>query len=54
MYILIGLVGALIGARTAKKHNGNIADILQYAVGFGLLFGILGLMVTIFLDRTVI
>jgi len=27
---------------------------LQYAVGFGLLFGILGLMVTIFLDRTVI
>jgi uncharacterized membrane protein YeaQ/YmgE (transglycosylase-associated protein family) len=54
MYIIIGLIGAFLGARTAKKHKGSRADILQYAVGFGLLFAMIGLIVTVLLDRTVI
>lgn len=51
MYIIIGLIGAFIGARTAKKHKGNKIDMLQYAVGFGILFGVLGLMGTIVFHR---
>lgn len=54
MYLIIGLIGALIGAFRAKKLNGSKADMLQYAAGFGILFAVLGLVATIILDRTVI
>lgn len=54
MYLIIGLIGALWGARKAKKLNGTKADIAQYAVGFGVFFGILGLLITVILDRTII
>ncbi len=54
MYLIIGLIGVALGAYRAKKLNGNRADILQYAAGFGILFAVLALVATILLDRTVI
>ena len=54
MYLIIGLIGVALGAYRAKKLNGNRADILQYAAGFGILFAVVSLVATIILDRTVI
>lgn len=34
------LLGAIWGAFTAWRRKGNLADILQYAAGFGFAFGI--------------
>ena len=54
MYLLCGLIGAYLGARKAKKRNGTRADIAQYAAGYGILFALIGIVVTIILDRSVI
>jgi hypothetical protein len=43
-----------LGRIGQKKLNGNRADILQYAAGFGILFAVVALVATIILDRTVI
>lgn len=53
MIVLAGLVlGVAIGAYTAKKRGGNRLDIAQYASGYAIAFMLLGLFVTIFLERT--
>lgn len=52
MIVVIGLLGgAIIGAVTAKRRGGNRLDMAQYAAGFGIALGLLGLFVTIFLER---
>lgn len=52
MIIIAALViGALIGARTAKKRGGALADILQYAAVYAIALGIVGTIVTVLLDR---
>jgi hypothetical protein len=52
MLVIGGLVlGALGGGFTARRRGGKPADIAQYAAAFGILFGILGLFTTLFLDR---
>ncbi|MFV0492393.1 MAG: hypothetical protein ACK5M4_11290 [Pseudorhodobacter sp.] len=52
MIVLAGMVlGAAIGARIAIKQGGRKLDALQYAAGFGIAFGLLGVFVTIFLAR---
>ncbi|MEM6311990.1 MAG: hypothetical protein AAF754_18325 [Pseudomonadota bacterium] len=33
-------LGAILGAFTAWRRKGNILDILQYAFGFGVAFGL--------------
>ncbi|MEC3860595.1 apolipoprotein acyltransferase [Mesobacterium sp. TK19101] len=50
--ILSALLGAAIGALTAKRRKGNLADIAQFAAGYGMAFAILGLIATIFLEKT--
>ena len=48
MLALIGaLGGASWGAWTAKKRGGSKADLAQYAAGFGIFWGILGLIASI-------
>jgi len=47
------LVGAIWGAIVARKRGGNRLDQAQYAAGFGLAFGIIGLLVTVIVDRLV-
>ena len=49
MYLLLGIMGALFGARTAKKRNGTRADVAQYAAVYGIFFALIGLIFTIIL-----
>lgn len=52
MFVIGGLVlGALGGGLVAWRRGGKPADIAQYAAVYGILFGLLGLFVTIGLDR---
>ena len=45
------LIGAIIGALTAKKRKGNTLDILQYAAGYAMAFVIVGMIATVILHR---
>jgi hypothetical protein len=49
--IVLGLVGAFIGWRTAMKRGGNRKDIAQHMVGFAMAFLIVGMVLTVILDR---
>lgn len=51
--IVIGgfVLGALLGAYNARRQGGKPADIAQYAVGYGIAFGLLGMLVTVILAR---
>jgi len=52
MIVISGLIfGAAIGALTAKRRKGNRADMAQYAVGYMIAFGLLGLIATVLIDR---
>ncbi len=52
MIILIAaFAGALWGSYTARKRKGTLADILQYAAGYGIAFALIGLFVTVVLNR---
>lgn len=45
------LIGALGGALRAKKRGGNRLDMAQYAAIYGMIFGLIGLFVTISFAR---
>ena len=49
--ILAAIGGAIWGGLLARKRRGKPADIAQYAAGYGIAFALLGLLVTIFLER---
>jgi len=46
------IIGALIGWRRAKAMGGNAKDIAQYAAVYGLLFLLAGVLLTVFLARS--
>ncbi|MDU8910583.1 apolipoprotein acyltransferase [Aestuariicoccus sp. MJ-SS9] len=52
--IAAALLGAVIGGMTAKRRKGSTADIAQYATGYGIAFALLGLIVTIVIDKAVL
>ena len=52
IYIPAALIGGAIGGLTAKRRGGKGLDIAQYAAGYAIAFGLLGLIVTIILDRS--
>ncbi|GGH19826.1 PEP-CTERM protein-sorting domain-containing protein [Cribrihabitans marinus] len=54
IYLSMGLLGAILGGMTAKRRKGSRADIAQYAAVYGIAFAMLGLIVTVLLDRTLI
>jgi hypothetical protein len=55
MIILGALVlGALIGAGVARRRGGRGIDQAQYAAGYGIAFGLLGVFATILIDRLVV
>lgn len=45
------VIGALFGGLRAHRRQGTGLDIAQYAGVYLILFGILGMFLTIFLDR---
>ncbi len=52
MFVIGGfLLGAIGGGLRARARGGKAADIAQYATVYGILFGLLGLFITIYLDR---
>ncbi|MEM9425497.1 MAG: apolipoprotein acyltransferase [Pseudomonadota bacterium] len=48
-----GLFGVFQGYRTAKKRNGNRLDMAQYAAGYGIAFTLLGILLTLLIERLV-
>ena len=51
MAIAGALVGAVWGGVLAKRRNGNSLDILQYATGYGIAFGLVALFLSIAVVR---
>jgi len=52
MFVIGGLVlGAIGGGLRARARGGKAADIAQYAAVYAILFGLLGLFLTLYLDR---
>ena len=52
MIILAAMAsGALAGWGVARRRGGRRLDQLQYAAGYGIAFGILGVFVTILVSR---
>ncbi|MFN5996926.1 MAG: hypothetical protein ACK47C_08645 [Paracoccaceae bacterium] len=52
MFVIGGLIlGALSGGFRAKARGGKPADIAQYAVVHAIIFGVIGLFLTLYLDR---
>ena len=45
------LIGALLGWSTARSRKGSRLDMAQYAAGFGIAFAILGLFLTLLIER---
>jgi len=55
MLVIGGLViGALWGAFSARRRGGKPADIAQYAAVHAILLGILGLFLTILIERLMV
>lgn len=53
MIVIAGMViGALWGGLSAKKRGGRPADIAQYAAVYGIALAILGVFLTIIIDRS--
>ena len=52
MIVLASLVlGVLYGVFAARRRKGNRLDMLQYAAGYGIAFTIVGVFVTLGIDR---
>jgi hypothetical protein len=52
MLVIGGLViGALGGGLRARARGGKAADIAQYAAVHAIIFGLIGLFLTLYLDR---
>ncbi len=53
IFPLAGIVlGALLGAIRAKRRGGKPADMAQWAAAYGMIFGLVGLFVLIFIERS--
>lgn len=53
MIVLVFLVvGAVIGGVTARRRAGNRLDIAQYAAVYAIGFALLGLVLTIVIERS--
>lgn len=54
MIIIAGILsGAALGAYRAKKLGGKGLDMAQYAAAHAMAFGILGLIVSIIIERSI-
>ena len=44
--------GALLGVLLARRHGGNMLDMLQWGASMAILFALIGLFATIFIERS--
>ncbi|MGD9294387.1 MAG: apolipoprotein acyltransferase [Roseobacter sp.] len=52
MIVILGaLLGAIVGGITAYRRQGNRLDIAQYAAGYAMAFTVVGMILTVILDR---
>ncbi len=52
MFVIAGLViGAVLGALRARAGGGRALDIAQYAIAHAIAFGLLGMVVTVAIER---
>ncbi|MBW4962866.1 apolipoprotein acyltransferase [Sulfitobacter sp. CW3] len=49
--IIFALIGAIWGVLAARKRQGNRKDMAQYAAGYAMAFVIVGMILTVILDR---
>ncbi|MEO1639338.1 MAG: hypothetical protein AAFU41_08850 [Pseudomonadota bacterium] len=55
IFPLIGmLIGAVIGVLRARAKKGNAKDMVQWGAVFAIIFGLIGLFLLIFLQRSAI
>lgn len=53
IYPLSGLIiGAILGAIRARLRGGKVTDMLQWGAAFAILFGLAGLFILIYLERS--
>ncbi|RKT34051.1 hypothetical protein BXY70_0054 [Roseovarius halotolerans] len=53
MIVILGaILGAVSGALIAKRRKGRVADILQYAFVYALIFALAGLFITLIVHRS--
>jgi len=52
--LLAAIGGAAWGAYLAKKRGGNRLDMAQYAGVFGIVFALIGLFATIYIERMLV
>lgn len=53
IYPLAGLlIGAIVGALSAKSRGGKTLDLLQWAAVFAMIFGLIGLITLVFIERS--
>ncbi len=53
IYPLLGIfIGAILGAFCAKSRGGKVQDMLQWGAAFAIMFGLIGLFVLIFIQRS--
>lgn len=48
------LIGAILGALSAKKRGGAPLDIAQYAASFAIAFAVVGMIATVIIHRTMV
>ena len=54
MIIVLALAaGAATGALKARKRGGHKLDMAQYAAGYAIAFGLVGLIITIIIGRLI-
>jgi hypothetical protein len=52
MFVFGGMIlGALIGGFTARRRGGRPLDIAQYAAVFAIIFAVLGVILTVAVNR---
>lgn len=52
MLVLLGLLGGgTWGGLLASRRGGNTKDIAQYAIGYGIAWGLVAMVLTIIVER---
>lgn len=46
------ILGAIVGAFRARARGGKLQDLLQWGAVYAILFGLIGLFVLIFIERS--